>query len=112
MVRRILRYAVIARVLGVLLLAAAALKVQGLGFDPVRRLGIFAAPEFQVAVVEFEVFLGLWLLSGIPSTWFLVSGFVRFRCFRRSQFLSGLGRPIVVRLFWPVVAQSLVHFRP
>ena len=34
MVRRILRYAVIARVLGVLLLAAAALKVQGRGSTP------------------------------------------------------------------------------
>ena len=81
MVRRILRYAVIARVLGVLLLAAAALKVQGLGFDPVRRLGIFAAPEFQVAVVEFEVFLGLWLLAGIRplGSWFLaLSAFLAF----------------------------------
>ena len=77
----LLRYAVIARVLGVLLLAAAALKVQGLGFDPVRRLGIFAAPEFQVAVVEFEVFLGLWLLSGFRplGSWFLaLSAFVAF----------------------------------
>ncbi len=79
--RRILRFQLVARLLGVLLLAAAALKVQGLGFDPVRRLGIFAAPEFQVAVVEFEVFLGLWLLSGIRplGSWFLaLSAFVAF----------------------------------
>jgi hypothetical protein len=63
MLRRALSYALVSRILGVLLVAAA-LKVQGLGFDPVRRLGMFSAPEFQIAVVEFEIFLALWLLWG------------------------------------------------
>jgi hypothetical protein len=61
---RVLPYSLVARCLGVLLLVAAALKVQGLAVDPVKRLGIFSAPEFQLAVVEFEVFLALWLLWG------------------------------------------------
>jgi hypothetical protein len=48
----------------VLLLAAAGLKLAGLAVDPVGRMGLFSAPAFQVAVVEFEVFLAAWLLWG------------------------------------------------
>jgi hypothetical protein len=54
----------VAVTLGLLLLAAAALKLRGLGVDAVGRLGIFSAAEFQLAVVEFEVFLAAWLLCG------------------------------------------------
>ncbi|MCI0461710.1 MAG: DUF1573 domain-containing protein [Gemmataceae bacterium] len=32
--------------------------------DPVARMGLFSTPEFQVAVIQFEVFLAVWLLSG------------------------------------------------
>ncbi len=45
----------ILRALGLLLLVAAGLKLQGLGVDPVGRVGIFSMPEFQLAVVEFEI---------------------------------------------------------
>lgn len=62
--RRPFSWTVISKCLGILLLVAAALKVQGLGIDPVRRLGPFSTPEFQLAVVEFETFLALWLLWG------------------------------------------------
>lgn len=58
------RYSIVRSALGVLLLLAAVLKLSGLGADPVARMGIFSAPEFQLAVIEFEVFLALWLLSG------------------------------------------------
>ncbi len=50
--------------LGLLLLVAAFLKLNGLGMDPVARMGIFSTPEFQVAVIQFEAFLAVWLLSG------------------------------------------------
>jgi hypothetical protein len=59
-----LPYSWVARVLALLLLAAAGLKLAGLAVDPVGRMGLFSAPAFQVAVVEFEVFLAFWLLSG------------------------------------------------
>jgi hypothetical protein len=50
--------------LGAVLLLAALLKSYGLAVDPVARLGFFSTPEFQVAVIEFEVFLAVWLFSG------------------------------------------------
>ncbi len=59
-----LPYSWVARLLALLLLAAAGLKFAGLAVDPVGRMGLFSAPSFQVAVVEFEVFLAFWLLSG------------------------------------------------
>jgi hypothetical protein len=60
-----LLHAVVSRSVGLLLLAAAGLKAYGLSADPVARMGIFSVPEFQLAVIQFEVFLGLWLLWGI-----------------------------------------------
>ncbi len=63
-----MRYTIISRCLGLLLLTAALLKGSGLGVDPVSRMGIFSAPAFQFLVVAFEVSLGFWLLSGkLPS---------------------------------------------
>jgi hypothetical protein len=50
--------------LAVLLLAAAGLKLNGLAVDPVSRMGLFSAAAFQVAVIEFEIFLAVWLLWG------------------------------------------------
>ena len=50
--------------LGLVLLLAALLKFYGLAIEPVARMGLFSTPEFQVAVIEFEVFLAVWLLSG------------------------------------------------
>ncbi|MSQ95253.1 MAG: hypothetical protein EXR98_11950 [Gemmataceae bacterium] len=55
----------IMRIPGTLLLAAAALKTWGLGVDPVGQMGLFSTPEVQMAVILFEVFLGLWLWSGM-----------------------------------------------
>ena len=53
------------RCLGVLLLSAAALKLNGLAVDPVGPTGLFAATAIQVAIVEFEILLALWLLWGV-----------------------------------------------
>jgi hypothetical protein len=57
-------YHVVRWVLGFVLLGAALLKLNGLSAGPVARMGVFSTPEFQVAVVQFEFFLALWLLSG------------------------------------------------
>src|SRR5437868_2304772 len=59
-----LPYPLVARILAFLLLIAAALKLLGLGAELVSRLGIFASVIFQVAVIEAEIALGAWLLTG------------------------------------------------
>jgi hypothetical protein len=64
MMPRPLRYTWVARLLALLLLAAAGLKLNGLAVDPVGRIGLFSLPAFQIAVVEFELFLAIWLLWG------------------------------------------------
>jgi len=40
------------------------LKLTGLAVDPVGRMGLFSLPAFQIAVIEFEIFLAAWLLWG------------------------------------------------
>jgi hypothetical protein len=64
MMLQLLRYSWISRCVGILLLAAAALKLQGFRVDAVPSLGILSNPEIKVGLIEFEIFLGLWLLSG------------------------------------------------
>lgn len=59
-----LPFSLVSRCLGVLLLAAACLKLNGLAVDPVGRMGAFSDPAFQVGVIEFEIFLAAWLLWG------------------------------------------------
>ena len=51
-------------VLGLFLLAAAGLKLYGLGLAGVPRVGPFSAPGVQLAVLLWEIILGAWLLSG------------------------------------------------
>jgi hypothetical protein len=91
--RRLLSYSWISKAVGALLLAAAALKLQGLGTDAVGRMGLFSMPEFQLAVVEVECFLGIWLISGIrPIASWLVS-LATFTCFAAvSLYLAMVGQ--------------------
>jgi hypothetical protein len=63
-------------VLGGLLLAAAGLKVYGLSVSAIPRVGWFSQPWVQLAAVEWELILGLWLLSG---------------CYARGAWLAALG---------------------
>jgi hypothetical protein len=50
--------------LGVLLLTAAALKIYGLWSGTSPEEGPLATPQLQIATIEIEVILGLWMLSG------------------------------------------------
>lgn len=52
-------------VLGVFLLATAGLKIHGLYTDPYAQESILLTPRLLVAVIEVEILLGLWLLSGL-----------------------------------------------
>lgn len=54
-------------VLGMLLLGAAGLKTHALLTDPSPGMSLFSSPRWQIAFIELEVVLGLWLLSGFSS---------------------------------------------
>ncbi len=58
-------FAAVRVALGLLLLAAAGMKVHELLTYPTFGSGWLDARWAQIAVVEFELFLGLWLLSGL-----------------------------------------------
>ncbi|MBI1829924.1 MAG: DUF1573 domain-containing protein [Planctomycetes bacterium] len=77
------------RFLGVLLLAAAGLKVYGFGVDPVARMGLLSSSAFQFLVIAFELALGFWLLSGqYPiGAWLIV--LVTFAGFACVSFYQG-----------------------
>ncbi len=81
-------YRIVRYLLGLLFLLAAFFKLKGLGLDPVARMGIFSTPEFQGAVVEFELFMALWLLWGkwpLGSWLVAVATFVGFAAFSFYQ---------------------------
>jgi Protein of unknown function (DUF1573) len=61
---RLLPWRLVAALVGVLLLAAAALKTYGAFRGLVSPLGAFASPWVQFALVQAECLLGVWLLSG------------------------------------------------
>jgi hypothetical protein len=82
-------YSVVSRCLGVLLLAAAALKLHGLAIDPAGRSGLFSAPEWQVAVVEIEILLALWLLSGNRPIGSWITALLAFGSFAVASFYQG-----------------------
>jgi len=50
--------------LGLFLLVTAALKLHGLAVDPLAGDSFLASPRLQIAAIEVELLLGLWLLSG------------------------------------------------
>lgn len=88
--RRLFSATLVLRSLGLLLLVAAGLKAYGLAVDPVSPLGLFSAGWFQVGLIELEVLLGLWLLSGVQplAAWLVASAL--FGCFAVFSLYQGL----------------------
>ncbi len=72
---------VIAIGLGLLLLAAAGLKLYGQSVSAVPAVGWFATPWLQMAAAEWEVVLGLWLLSGAARRGAWLAAFATFVAF-------------------------------
>jgi len=73
-----LRAARLVRVaLGLFLLVAAGLKAHSLATDPLSQDAFFASPRLLIAVIEVEIVLGLWLLSGwfVRAAWVMALGF-------------------------------------
>jgi hypothetical protein len=95
-------YAVVRTSAALLLLVAASLKAYQLATEPVLGSGLLESRWFLIGVVEFELFFGLWLLSGmLPSrfgrgagaegfTWLAaLACFAMFTC-RRSQISNAI----------------------
>lgn len=78
--------------LGCLLLAAATLKGYELATAPVIESSLFNSRWFLILVVETELVLGLWLLSGLFAQvlwWIATIGFSAFASFTLYQALGG-----------------------
>ncbi len=80
--------------MGGLLLVAAALKVHGLALDPFAEGSVLASARLQVATIEIEVLLGLWLLTGWSPRWAWVAALSLFSLFACvSLYLALAGQP-------------------
>ncbi len=62
--RRTLAWTAVRLLLGLLLVTAAGLKLAGQNVSAVPQVGWFTLPTVQIAAAEWEIVLGLWLLSG------------------------------------------------
>ncbi len=62
-------YDVVRIALGLLLLTAAALKGHQLATEPTAETSLLTSRWLLIAVVEFELFFGLWLLAGLYPRW-------------------------------------------
>ncbi len=90
---RCIAYSVVSRLLAVLLIAAAVLKLNGLAVDPVGRMGLLSVPAFQTAVIEFEFFLAAWLLWGKRPLGSWAAAICAFSIFACVSFYQGwIGR--------------------
>jgi Protein of unknown function (DUF1573)/Methylamine utilisation protein MauE len=77
------------RGLGGLLLLAAALKMYGLAVEPVGRAGMFSAPWVQTLIVEWEIALAVWFLSGVYPALAWLAGTATFLAFAGFSFWQG-----------------------
>ena len=79
-------------ILALILLTAAALKGHQLATEPVAETGLLTSRWFLIGVVEFELFFGLWLSSGLypRRTWqAALVCFSAFACISLYKALSG-----------------------
>jgi len=99
----------IPRALGLVLLAAAGLKLYGFGVDPVARTGVFSAAAFQFVVIAFEIILGVWLISGKQQAGSWLVALMTFIAFAGISFYQGwigqascgcLGSKVSVNPWW------------
>jgi len=91
-VGRFTGYDVVRITVGLLLLTAAGLKTHQLATEPVLGTGFLDSRWLLMAVVEFELFFGLWLLANLcpKPTWAAaLACFGLFTCVSLDQALSG-----------------------
>lgn len=71
-------FTIIRVVLGILLLAAAALKIYGWSVSTVPPVGWFSTPSIQAMAVGWELLLSVWLLSGVALAGSWLAAIVTF----------------------------------
>ena len=85
-------FAAVRLVLGLLLLIAASLKGYELATEPVAGQGLLGSRWFLIGLVEVEILLGLWLLSGAAARaawWAALVLFGAFAVFTLQRAISG-----------------------
>lgn len=85
-------FLILSRLLGGLLLLAAALKIHGLAVDPLSQDGLIFSPWLHIVIIETELLLGLWLFSrlAVKPAWFMaVCMFVLLTAISLYQVLTG-----------------------
>jgi len=77
---------------GLLLLVAAGLKLSALSVSTAPQAGWFAHPTIQLLTAEWELVLGLWLLSNAAARWAWLTAIVTFTAFAGvSGYLGWVG---------------------
>src|SRR5262249_25600717 len=90
--------AMVPHLAGAFLVLAVVPQFYACGAGPVGRRDIFSKPELQLAVIEFELFLGVWLLSGKRRTGSWVVSVATFACFAGISLYQGLiGQSLLLR---------------
>lgn len=123
--RRLPGFAVVRVVLGLVLLAAAALKAHQLATEPVLSIDIFTYRWSLAVQVQFEIVLGLWLLGGVHRRLLWLVSTVCFAMFALVSLFKALTgqascgcfgtvhvSPWYTLIFDVAVAGALVLFRP
>jgi hypothetical protein len=86
------RFTIVRFLLGSLLLVAAGLKLYGLSVSAIPRVGWFSQPWVQLAAAQWELALGLWLLSGAYPRLSWLAAVITFATFAAiSSRLGSLG---------------------
>ena len=86
------RFAFFRPVLGAVLLTTAGIKLYGLSISPIPLVGWFAQSWVQLAAIEWETLLGLWLLSGAYPCASWLAALVTFTSFAAiSSYLGWIG---------------------
>ena len=87
-------HAFVPLLLGLLLLAAAGLKLAGSAVSPFAQYGPWTAPHIQALAIVWEVLLGLWLLSRVYPFGASLAAMVTFTLFASiSGYLGWIGQP-------------------
>lgn len=81
---------ILLKLLGLLLLAAAVMKGYQLLTEPVANKDIWTNRAFMIFTVEFEIALGIWLLSGIYKKLSWLAALLCFSMFSIITFYKGI----------------------
>jgi hypothetical protein len=100
----------ILRVIGCLLLVAAGLKLHGLAVEPVGAAGFFSAPWVQMLILEWEIALGIWLISGTQRALAWLAATATFIGFAAVSFWQGWIGQVTCLCFGAIHVDPWVSF--